>query len=131
MEQTTNMSTPQDYSDRRRHARFELLDYAFITQEGQQESTRCIVVDISLGGLQVRARNPFVSGAVYQITIGQGESNPITVKAEARHSKSLEDSDLYSTGFRLVPTTAVERIEWVEYVHNIFKTQGDILLGNP
>ncbi len=123
------MNMDADFNDRRRHARFELLDYAIVTKEGTSDSTRSVIVDISLGGLQVRSRQPFENGAAYQLQIGRGESDPITILAEARHSKIIDDSDLFSTGFRLTPKTAVERIEWVEYVHNVFKTQGDILTG--
>lgn len=123
------MNMDAEFNDRRRHARFELLDYAIVTKEGTNDSTRSVIVDISLGGLQLRSRQPFESGAAYQLTIGRGESEPITILAEARHSKIIDDSDLFSTGFRLTPKSAVERIEWVEYVHNVFKTQGDILTG--
>lgn len=123
------MSMEQDYSDRRRHARFELLEYAIITKEGDTESTRSVIVDISLGGLQLRSRDPFEDGATYHLEIGRGEEDPIKVVAEARHSKPIEDSDLFSTGFRLTPRNAMERIEWVEYVHTVFKNQGDLLTG--
>ena len=123
------MSTEHEFNDRRRHARFELLDYAVVTPTEGGDSIRSVIVDISLGGLQLRARDEFVNGKSYQIVIGRGDDEPITILAEARHSKPIEDSDLFSTGFRLTPNTAVERIEWVEYVHGIFKTQGDILTG--
>ena len=119
----------QNYSDRRRHARFELLDYAIVTKEGEIDSKRSVIVDISLGGLQLRSRQPFESGEKYALVIARGNNTPISIKAEARHSKSIEDSDLWSTGFRLTPETAVERIEWVEYVHQVFKTQGESLIG--
>lgn len=117
------------YSDRRKHARFELLDYAILTHVESGKSTRSVIVDISLGGLQLRSREPFESGAKYKLEIGRGEAAPIIVNAEARHSKTIEDSDLWSTGFRLTPTTAVERIEWVEYVHAVFKAQGEMLIN--
>ncbi len=118
-----------DYSERRKHARFELLDYALVTKEGDRVTTRSVIVDISLGGLQLRSRDPFESGAKYRIEIGRGEETPIVIAAEARHSKPIPDSDLFSTGFRLTPSTAVERIEWVEYVHAVFKLQGEMLIG--
>lgn len=119
-----------DLSDRRRHSRFELLDYAIMTKPDTAESIRSVIVDISLGGLQVRSREPFESGAKYAIVVGRGDDkDPITIHAEARHSKPIEDTDLFSTGFRLTPDSAIERIEWVEYVHAIFKLQGELLIG--
>ena len=123
------MSTNFDANDRRRHARFELLDYAVITPVDGGESVRSVIVDISLGGLQLRTRTEFALNKSYEIVIGRGDDEPIKVFAEARHAVPIEDSDLFSVGFRLTPKTAVERIEWVEYVHGIFKTQGDILTG--
>lgn len=121
------MNNPEEMNDRRRHARFELLDYAIVKEEGESEGIRSVIVDISLGGLQVRSRTSFQDGKTYELTIGRGETQPIVVQAEARHSKSIEESDLFSTGFRLNPRSAVERIEWVEYVHTVFKNQGDQL----
>lgn len=119
-----------ELSERRRHARFELLDYAIVTKVGETESTRSVIVDISLGGLQVRSRAPFEDDARYSLQIGRGdESAPITIHAQAMHSKPITDTDLWSTGFRLSPETAVERIEWVEYVHAVFKMQGEMLIG--
>ncbi len=124
-----NMSIEFDFSDRRRHARFELLEYAIVRKEGSNDSTRSVIVDISLGGLQLRSRTPFEPGHQFVLEIGRGDIDPIKIYAEARESTPIEDSDLFSTGFRLTPQNALERIEWVEYVHTVFKCQGDLLTG--
>lgn len=125
-----NMEPEIDLSDRRRHSRFELLDYAIMTKDGSVETVRSVIVDISLGGLQVRSRLPFEAGARYTIQVGRGDDrDPITIHAESRHSKPIDETDLFSTGFRLTPDSAIERIEWVEYVHGIFKLQGEMLIG--
>lgn|SRR5690606_13908773 len=116
-------------SDRRKHARFELMDYAIVTLEGGTDATRSVIVDISLGGLQLRSRSPFIYGGKYRLEIGRGHDNPVVIHGEALHSKAIDDSELFSTGFRLTPTTAMERIEWVEYVHTVFKAQGEMLTG--
>ena len=80
-------SNEEDFNDRRRHARFELLDYAIVTKDGDEESTRSVIVDISLGGLQLRSRQPFESGASYSLQIGRGETDPIIIIAEARQDR--------------------------------------------
>lgn len=116
-------------SDRRKHARFELMDYAILTKDGSTDSTRSVIVDISLGGLQVRSKVPFEDTTKYKLEIGRGNTSPIVIHAESMHSKAIEESDLFSTGFRLTPATALERIEWVEYVHCVFKAQGEMLTG--
>ncbi len=123
------MNMEHNLSDRRKHARFELMDYAIITKDGDTNTTRSVIVDISLGGLQVRSKVPFEDGAKYKLEIGRGNATPVSIHAESLHSKAIEESDLFSTGFRLTPTTALERIEWVEYVHCVFKAQGEMLTG--
>lgn len=123
------MSIEHNFNDRRKHARFELMDYAIVTKEGSPESTRSVIVDISLGGLQLRSRQPFEDNTSYQLEIGRGNNSPIVVHAESKHSQPVDESDLFSTGFRLTPKTAMERIEWVEYVHQVFKAQGELLTG--
>ncbi len=121
------MKHEEEYSDRRRHARFELLDYAIISDTDGEQPIRSVVVDISLGGLQIRSRFIFESLKMYKLVIGRGDNQPITIHAECRYSTAIEESDLFKTGFRFVPEAAVERIEWVEYVHGVFKLQGEML----
>ena len=123
------MNSEHSFNDRRKHARFELMDYAIVTGEGESTSTRSVIVDISLGGLQLRSRAPFKDESKYTLEIGRGTSTPIVIHAESMHSKPIEETDLFSTGFRLTPATAMERIEWVEYVHQVFKAQGELFTG--
>ena len=122
------MSEPIDYADRRRHARFELLDYAIIEDKQDSTQVRSVVVDISLGGLQIRSRTQFKPLEILYMTIGRGNNVPVRIRAEVRYSTPIEDSDLFATGFRFAPESASERIEWAEYVHNIFKLQGETLV---
>lgn len=123
------MNVPQDYSDRRRHARFELFDYAIMESLDGGEQRQAVVTDVSLGGLQIRTREKFESGHKYRFTIGRGDQKPVIVTAEVRFVGPIEDTDIYSIGFRCSPQTALERIAWVEYVHDVFKCQGEILIG--
>ena len=116
--------------DKREHARFELLEYVLL--DGPKGDTasqprRAVIVDVSLGGLQIRSRSSFEEGAVAQLTIGQADKEPVTVIAEVRYSIPVEDSDLFATGFRVRPENKEQRIEWVDYVHTIFQSQGELL----
>ncbi|MDI9636747.1 PilZ domain-containing protein [Kamptonema cortianum] len=122
------MNGQHSFNERRKHARFELLDYASISKGDEATSIRSVIVDISLGGLQVRSRDPFDVDQEYKLTIGRGDEEPIEVFANSVQCKKIEDTDLWSTGFKLTPKTAVERITWVEYVHGVFKAQGETLI---
>lgn len=122
------MSMPES-NDRRRHARLEMLEYAMVRLPGRTDSIRTVIVDVSLGGMQVRSRYELPVGTACVLTIGRGGKNPLVINAEVRYSTPIEESDLFSTGFKLHPNSAGERIEWVDYVHNIFQKQGEALLN--
>lgn len=115
--------------DRRRYARFELLEYALVRPAETDEAVRSVVTDVSLGGLQIRSRRPFAGGEVCEIEIGGHDATPLKIRAEARYSAAVEDSDLFSTGFKCVLNAKQERMGWVDYVHQVFQTQGERLVG--
>ncbi len=123
-----DMSKNLPQNDSRRDNRFELLDYAIASRPGHSRTIRSVVVDVSLGGLQVRSRFQFESGEVCTLSIGRGQMSPLQVHAEVRYSVPIEESDLFATGFRLLPESVGERIEWVDYVHAVFQVQGEALL---
>ena len=116
-------------SDKRQHARFELLDYALMQghEETQPDSQRAIIVDVSLGGLQIRSRAKFTHGDIFRLTVGRADQTPVVVAAEARYSIPVEESDLYATGFKVRPENNDQRINWVDYVHTVFQSQGETL----
>ncbi|MCH8977753.1 MAG: PilZ domain-containing protein [Armatimonadetes bacterium] len=116
--------------DKREHARFELLEYVLLGGSGGEapsQAQRAVIVDVSLGGLQVRSRSTFNEGALLRLTIGRAEEEPVAVIAEVRYSIPVEDSDLFATGFRVRPENREQRIEWVDYVHAVFQSQGELL----
>jgi c-di-GMP-binding flagellar brake protein YcgR len=114
----------------RNHARFELFEYAMVYPEGTYEPKRSVIVDISIGGAQVRSRYTFEAGSSVILNIAQpGEEDPVQVHAEVRYCNLIPDSDLYAVGFRFTPTSQAEREHIVTYVHEFFKLQGEMLLG--
>lgn len=118
-----------DFKDKRQHARFDLLEYAMVYGSDPQNVVRSVVIDVSLGGLQVRSRQQFVAGDTYTLNIGRIDSKPLIVQAEARYSNQIEDTDLYATGFKCQSLSSVDKMDWVDYVHSIFKSQGESLVG--
>ena len=108
------MSEGKRKPDKREHARFELLEYVLLggpEDDAASQPSRAVIVDVSLGGLQIRSRSPFVEDAVAQLTIGRADKEPVTVIAEVRYSIPVEDSDLFATGFRVRPENKEQRDE--------------------
>lgn len=123
------MNQPDGFKDVRKHARFELLEYAIVFEKESGEGFRSVVIDVSLGGLQVRSRHQFPTGVNYSLSIGRAEADPLVIEASARYCVPIDDTDLYATGFRCVPASTAQRNQWVDYVHHIFQIQGEHLVG--
>ncbi len=117
-----------DRSDLRRHTRFELFEYAFIHVEGDPQSKRSVLVDVSIGGAQVRTRDQIEVGSTASLQITDGSGEPISVSSEVRYSYAIDGTDLYAIGFRFSPANPEEKAKIVRYVHDFFKAQGELLL---
>ncbi|MBX3097327.1 MAG: PilZ domain-containing protein [Fimbriimonadaceae bacterium] len=115
------------YADRREHQRFMMLEFARL-KIGDIEESSSVLVDISLGGLQVRSRNQYPAGGMVTVTIGRGDIEPISIQAEIRYSLPIKKSDLFATGLKLAGNDGELTRKWVTYVHEIFKLQGEALL---
>ncbi len=113
-------------TDKRRFIRYELLDCARVTVS-PQDVYQSIVVDIGLGGLQMRARNRTASGAHVAITVGRDDADPLELQAEVRHCVPMGDTDLHSIGVRFTPRNHDERLAIAEYVHSVFQRQCELL----
>jgi hypothetical protein len=114
-------------SDRREHQRFVMLEFARL-KIGEIEETSSVLVDVSLGGMQVRSRYQYQAGAIVSVTVGRGDIEPVTVQAEIRYSLPIKKSDLFATGLRIVASDSEKTRQWVAYVHEVFKQQGESLL---
>lgn len=120
----------QDAIEMRKHARFELFEYAMIYPFEGADPIRSVIIDISLGGAQVRSRTSVEAGSTVVIDIAQPDAiEPFLVNAEIRYSNGIPNTDLYAVGFRFTPKTADEREKIARYVHEFFRLQGEYLLG--
>ncbi|MBS1717198.1 MAG: PilZ domain-containing protein [Armatimonadetes bacterium] len=115
--------------DQRRYIRYELLDYALVHVKGAANPIRAIIVDIGLGGLQLRSRDPIPVGQIVEIRMGNVENEPVAIRGEVRHSQQVPASDLVASGIRFVPSNHEERRAVAEYVHQVFQRQADLLTG--
>lgn len=123
------MTHEQASKEQRRHARFEILEYALVYPASEAGPIQAVVVDISLGGLQTRSRSSFLPGEQCLLVIGQGGEPPIRLNAEVRRCSLVENTSLYATGFLFKPETPEERTSLVNYIHEAFQRRGEILLG--
>lgn len=113
-------------NDKRRYIRYEVLDCARVEISGH-EPFQSIVVNIGLGGLQLRARNGADQGAACVVTVGRAESEPLDLPCEVRHCVPVNGSGLHSLGLKFVPRSHNERIAIAEFVHSVFQRQCDLL----
>ena len=113
-------------SDKRRFLRYEVLDYAAVVDG--VDSTNAVIVDIGLGGLQLRSKTALPVGHKVSINIGRLHKAPLELAGEVRHTSKMDDSDLFASGIRFVPETHEERLAIAEYVHGVFQRQCDKLL---
>lgn len=121
--------TPMNNMDNRRYARYEILDYALVESDHFQEPIRSVIVDIGLGGLQLRSKVALPVGTQCLLKLGNMESAPVTIRGEIRHIQPVEGSDLVACGVKFVPENHEERSTVAEYVHSVFQRQADNLIN--
>lgn len=117
----------RNVSEKRRDIRYEVLDYAMVYDTEGNEPVRCVIVDIGLGGVQIRSRGSLPVGGVCLMNIGNLDTTPIKIRGEVRHSQKVQGSDLYASGIRFLPRTPDERAVVAAYVHSVFQRQADQL----
>lgn len=115
--------------DQRRHVRYELVDFALLEAPSLEEPIRCVVVDVSLGGIQVRSKIALPVGEQCVLHIAQLGRKPLKVRGEVRHTDSIPGSELKSSGFRFLPDTHEDRIGIMEYVHSVFLRRSELMAG--
>ena len=113
--------------DKRRYIRYEVLDYALAHLSNVIEPFHVVIVDIGLGGLQIRSRETLPVGSKCKIHVGSADSTPMVLVGEVRHSMRVPNSDLVASGIRFLPKTHEERLTIAEYVHAVFQRQCDML----
>ena len=115
--------------DKRRYLRYEILDYAVVSLGDGAPPTNTVIVDISLGGIQLRAKQPLPVGGICMVRVGCADLPPLSLRGEVRHCMPVPESDLYTSGIRFVPESHADRMSIAEYVHAIFQRQCDNMLA--
>jgi c-di-GMP-binding flagellar brake protein YcgR len=115
--------------DQRRHVRYELVDFAMLEATSLEEPIRCVVVDVSLGGIQVRSKIALPIGERCILHIAQLGAKALRVRGEVRHTEAIPGMDLIGSGFRFLPETHEDRIAIMEYVHSVFLRRSELMAG--
>lgn len=103
------------------------MDYSVVEVPGVADASNAIIVDIGLGGLQLRTKDFMQVGQAVKINVGRMDKPPLVLKGEVRHNALIANSDLFGIGVRFVPENHEERMAIAEYVHSIFQRQCDLL----
>jgi hypothetical protein len=101
-----------------------VLEFAHVVVGTAELKFRSVVVDVSLGGLQLRSREEFAPGTICMLIIGQMNSEPMTVGAEVRYCRDL-DKGLFATGFQVIVASDEEQKKWAGFVHAAFESGAD------
>lgn len=118
---------PIPNADQRRYLRYEIFDYASI-KVGDGPEQHGMIVDIGLGGLQIRSRSRLEVGTLATLTVGRLDDKPLVMQTEVRHCKQVEGTDLFALGMRFNPTGHKQRLETAEFVHQVFVRQREQLI---
>jgi c-di-GMP-binding flagellar brake protein YcgR len=109
-------------TDLRFYARFEYVECVMIYDSEETEPYRAMLVDIGLGGVQLRSKEPLPTDRLLTIQLGQDGQKPLEMKGNARYS-SPDEEGMYITGFKFAPESHEERVTVAEYVHGVFQRQ--------
>jgi len=114
-------------SENRVYKRWDIFEYALLKQNDESLSEPAIIVDLSLGGLQVRGKRAYKEGEICEVSIIDDKDRQIVTNAEIRYSRPLPDSNIFVTGLRFAPGTTEERVSLVNYIHAKFQANADTL----
>lgn len=110
-------------SDVRLYARFEYVECAMLYESEETEPYRAMLVDIGLGGVQLRSKETLPVDKPLELKIGQDNKAPLVIKGHVRYCHPGGDDGMYVSGFKFAPEAHEERVAIAEYVHGVFQRQ--------
>jgi c-di-GMP-binding flagellar brake protein YcgR len=119
----------QQNSDLRLYARFEHVECAMVYEQGDAEPHRAMLVDIGLGGVQLKTKQALPIGTPLTLQLGQDDKAPLVATGHVRYCYPEGDEDFYISGFKFTPVSHEERVAIAEYVHGVFQKQWQSLAG--
>lgn len=116
----------QQHWTRRQHDRLEVFECAVLYRNIEDEPIRAMIVDIGLGGLQIRAKEPLRIGESLLVKIGRDQGTPLVVRGEIRHTQYIVESGLHAAGLKFAPETHDERLMVAKYLNSTIQSRNDI-----
>lgn len=114
------MSGFSSSQDGRRHKRWEIFEYALLVRENDDQPEPSIIVDLSLGGFQIRSKVAYADGEKCLVIITWPGHDSIEIAAEVRHCSYLPQEEMHFVGLRFLPETVDQRVSLVNYIHDRF-----------
>ncbi len=115
--------------DGRLFARFDFVECAMVYVAEDSEPYRAMLVDIGLGGVQLRSKEALPVDRPLSLRIGQDGKAPLTIRGVVRYCHPGDEDGMYVSGFKFAPESHEERVSVAEYVHGVFQRQWQALAG--
>lgn len=106
--------------DSRRHLRYDVLDFAML-YGGGSDGVRALIVDLGLGGMAMRTKEPLTDLAKVSILVGHASGNPIEVTGVVRYCENRPGSPLYAVGIQFEPNGHEERLRIAKLINEAFQ----------
>lgn len=116
---------PQSSIDRRLHPRLDVMEHASLLLGSNPAVRTCVIVDVSLGGLQARGRDAFAVGDRILVSVGPGEDQRLSIYAEVKYSVPVGETGMFATGMRVSSEDRRALRAWVDFVRSVFASQPD------
>lgn len=108
--------------DLRFYARFEFAECAMVYEEKHPEPYRAMLIDIGLGGVQLRSKEHLPVNEPLTLQIGRDDGAPLSLHGKVRYCHH-DAEGMWVSGFKFAPETHEERVIIAEYVHGVFQRQ--------
>lgn len=117
----------QDYTDRRRHTRIEVVKAIFIevvNRKSRRESDntiiRCETIDVSLSGLRIYVTQLIAQGSKLNIAVPmEGWKENLELVGEAVWVKPVEKGVGFWVGLELHDSNRENMAKWFKVVHSL------------
>lgn len=116
-------------TEQRHYLRYQIFDYTAVLVPGVVEPISAMLVDIGLGGAQLRSQVRFPDETHITMRLANEEGELIELRGEVRHCTEMGESGLFGSGIRFLPQDHSERMALASFVHGVFKRQRDRLVS--
>jgi hypothetical protein len=114
-------------SDLRLYARFECIECAILYSSEREEPHRTTLMDIGLGGVQLRSKESLPVDVKLILHIGQNVGPILKLTGKVLYCNPAGSDGMHASGFKFTPESHEERVTIAEFVHEVFQKQWEIL----